>query len=89
MADKTSKKVQARYKKDYGRQVLFEQPFAAGDNVLLERPPVMASATEHIAYERYYRHLHRSTTPYPVISAGPEYKKLDQDGIRNLYQSTD
>lgn len=83
MAEKNSKKRQEWYKRNYGKHVRFGPRIAAGDYWFVERPPVMSSATDQMAYKGYLKLLHRRTGPYRIISIEREYAMIHLDSIRN------
>lgn len=57
MATENIKKKPARYRKNYDKNIPFEPPFPAGYYVLVERPPLMTSAPDRMAYEGYSKLL--------------------------------
>lgn len=66
-ANTNSKKAQTLHKKNYDKHVRFGSRFAAGDYVLIERPPLLASAARHMAYKGDLRLLPSRTELYQVI----------------------
>lgn len=45
----------------------------------------MASAASRMAFERTSIPMPHRTEPYHIISAGPQYTKIDQNGIRSIF----
>lgn len=50
MADKNSRKPQARHKKDYDKHVQFEPCFEAGDYDFVELPPLVTSVADYMTF---------------------------------------
>lgn len=68
IADSNCKKAQALYEKDYEDHVGFEPRFAAHATFLSNVAPLMASAEDHMTFERYYELLPCHTGPNWAIS---------------------
>lgn len=81
--DMNTKEAQSRYKKDYDKHGGSESRSAAGGYVFVERLPLKTSAADCTACEGYSSSPPRCKEPYQVISVGPGYSKIDQDGICN------
>lgn len=52
-SDTVSINGRSEYKKDYDRHVRFYLRFAAGEYVFVERPPLMASSSDRLAFEAH------------------------------------
>lgn len=83
MKHENFRRVQARCKKNKDEHIRFEERFAARVYEFAERLPLIKSAADRMAYEGYLKPLPGFKGPLLVISIGPEYGKVDQDGTWN------
>lgn len=81
--DTEPKKSEARYRKEYDKHARLEQRFAPGDYEFVESLTLLESDMSSMAYKRYSKLLPCRTEPHRVLSVGPEYDKINQDGTRN------
>lgn len=70
-------------KQNLDNAVRFEQIFAPGAYVIVERPNQTTTAAEHLALENYFELCRRRLGPYRAVSEGPEILNIDQDGMTN------
>lgn len=75
------------YKKDYDKHIPFEAFFAVNDYIFAERPSLMASATDCMAYERFCKHLPRHTGPYRVSNVRRSTLRMTSTVSETLYRS--
>lgn len=53
------------------------------DYVFVHGPPLTTSAAHYLAAERYLKLIPRMYVPYEVLSVGPDYLKVLQNGFNN------
>lgn len=80
MENMNFKKAQKQYEKNYDNHGRFEPRFAAGDHVFIKRPTPIAHTADRMAHGGYSKLLPHHRGPYWIITVGPEYAKIDQDG---------
>lgn len=83
IADRNSREVHRRYKRNHYKGVCFEATFATGEDVFVEQPPLNTSSAERLAFENYSKLQPPRLRPYGMISVGPELLKIDKDGMTN------
>lgn len=87
MVNSYSNNAQGPYKNQYDEHVRFEQRFAKSHYVLIESPPLLASVADCIGDKGHSKLLPRRRPPYPVISGGHRYAKINQNTVGITYQS--
>lgn len=83
MTSANPRRSQETYNADRHKRVRFEPSFEQGHSVFIEIPPLSTSPAERPAAERYTKLLPRRLGPNCIISVGPEYVKIMQDGIES------